>query len=300
MHSQEHPLITVLMPVYNAQNDLRGAIDSILNQSYPHFEFLIIDDGSSDESANIIRSYRDSRIRFLQNERNVKLVATLNRGIKEANGRYIARMDADDLSLSRRLELQVALLEEKNADICGSFFEVISEGGAFIRSISAPLAPDTVVACLANTVPFAHGSAMLRRSFLLEHDLRYTPGIDAEDFDLWIRMFEAGAKFVNCPQSLYQYREYAVSLSKIRRKGYADASMQFRRRFVAQNRVQCEQALKNLLPQKNVLEYRDQLNMVCLAFRIWRAGGKLTPFLKALFGVPPKAMAHSLYRLWYA
>lgn len=288
------------MPVYNAQNDLRGAIDSILNQTYPHFEFLIIDDGSRDESANIIRTYTDPRIRFLQNEKNIKLVSTLNRGIEEAKGRYLARMDADDVSLPCRLQEQVALIEESDADICGSFFEVISEQGLFIRTISAPITPDEVIACLANTVPFAHGSAMIRRSFLLDQGLRYTPGIDAEDYDLWIRMFEAGAKFVNCSQSLYQYREYAVSLSKIRRKGYADASMQFRRRFVARNRVQCEQALENLLHRKNMLEYRNQLNMVCLAFRIWQAGGKLNPFLRALFGVPPKAMAHSIYRLWYA
>ena len=115
------PLVTVLMPVFNAEKYLRLAIDSVLNQSYSYFEFLIIDDGSTDQSAQIIRSYSDPRIRFLQNECNLGLVTTLNRGIESSQGQYLARMDADDISYPQRLEKQVALLNINRADICGSF-----------------------------------------------------------------------------------------------------------------------------------------------------------------------------------
>ena len=96
------PVVTVLMPVYNGAAYLREAMDSILHQTYHDFEFLIINDGSTDESENIIHSYQDSRIRYLKNETNIRLIATLNKGLKEASGKYIVRMDADDISVSSR------------------------------------------------------------------------------------------------------------------------------------------------------------------------------------------------------
>src|SRR5690242_1454586 len=99
-------LLTVLMPVYNAERFLREAIDSILAQSLQQFEFLIIDDGSTDSSVDIIRSYTDSRIRFIQNERNLGISATLNKGIELSKTELIARMDADDISYPTRLEKQ--------------------------------------------------------------------------------------------------------------------------------------------------------------------------------------------------
>lgn len=100
------PVITVLMPVYNAEAYLREAIESILNQTFQDFEFLIIDDGSTDGSAAIVRSYTDPRIRFVQNEKNLGLTATLNRGTALASCELIARMDADDISYPERLEKQ--------------------------------------------------------------------------------------------------------------------------------------------------------------------------------------------------
>jgi glycosyltransferase involved in cell wall biosynthesis len=294
-------LVTVLMPVFNGGADLRLAIDSILNQSYSHFEFLIIDDGSTDESAQLIASYTDDRIRFLQNPQNMGLVVTLNRGIDEARGTYIARMDADDVSLPSRLATQVALLEqgppEGPGDIGGSYFEVISEIGALIRTLSSPLTTEGVIACLANTVPFAHGSVMLRTAFLNEHQLRYRHEADAEDFDLWVRIFEAGGKFVNSKQVLYQYRDYGSSLSKTKAKEMEQWAKKLRRQFVARNLKVCQDALKTLLPSQSSLEYRDQLNLICLAFRVGSISGKWSPYLRALVQASPKAIAHSTYRL---
>ena len=102
----KQPKITVLMPVYNAGKYLREAIDSILNQSFSDFEFLIINDGSTDNSKNIIESYNDQRIKFIENDKNSGVIFSLNRGLDLAKGGYIARMDADDISLRDRLKIQ--------------------------------------------------------------------------------------------------------------------------------------------------------------------------------------------------
>ena len=106
-------LVTVLMPVYNGTRYLREAIDSILKQTFEDFEFLIIDDASTDESANVILSYSDKRIRFVQNESNVGQVRCQNIGLDLARGKYIARLDQDDSSLATRLHRQVDLMESE-------------------------------------------------------------------------------------------------------------------------------------------------------------------------------------------
>jgi len=106
------PSLTVLMPVYNGGEFLRGAVESILGQTYSNFEFLIVDDGSTDESLEICRGFRDPRIRLEENGRNLGLIATLNRGLDLAEGDYIARMDSDDVSFPARLARQVQFMED--------------------------------------------------------------------------------------------------------------------------------------------------------------------------------------------
>ena len=108
--------ITVLMPVYNASLFLREAIESILNQTYKNFEFIIINDGSTDSSLQIIESFKDPRIKLVNNERNLGIIKTRNKGLQLAKGKYIANMDADDISLPTRLEKQFTFLE-KNPDV---------------------------------------------------------------------------------------------------------------------------------------------------------------------------------------
>ena len=105
------PALTVLMPVYNTEKYLKEAVDSILQQSFPDFEFLIIDDSSTDSSAEIIAAYRDPRIRVLKNEKNMGMSATLNKGIEMCRTELIARMDADDISYPERLEKQFRFFE---------------------------------------------------------------------------------------------------------------------------------------------------------------------------------------------
>ena len=126
--SKTDPKVTVLMPVYNGEKYLNQAIDSILTQTFSDFEFLIIEDGSTDQSAEIIKSYSDSRIKLVCNDKNLKLAATLDKGLELSRGEYVARMDCDDISLRERLERQVEYLNSNN-DIClvGSGFKLISD-----------------------------------------------------------------------------------------------------------------------------------------------------------------------------
>ena len=121
------PKITVLMPVYNGEKYLRESVDSILNQTFTDFELLIINDGSTDSSMEILNSYSDSRIRIVTNEVNLRLIKTLNKGIDLATGEYIARMDCDDIADPKRLEIQLQYMEKHpDVAVCGTGVKAVS------------------------------------------------------------------------------------------------------------------------------------------------------------------------------
>jgi len=126
----KNPEVTVLMSVYNGEKYLREAIDSILNQTFTDFEFLIVNDGSTDRTAEILRSYDDPRIIIINNEKNIGLTKSLNIGLRMAKGEYIARMDADDVSMPERLQKQIELLnQKKNTGLVGTYYTIINEKG---------------------------------------------------------------------------------------------------------------------------------------------------------------------------
>jgi len=178
------PLVTVLMPVYNAEPFLAEAIESILNQTFTDFEFLIINDGSTDNSLSIIESYNDKRIKLVNNETNIKLIATLNKGIEMAHGKYIARMDADDISRPERIEKQVKFMEEHpEVGLCGTFIHVFGTKNYDIRFGSWH---EKIKFRLFFDTHFPHPTALIRTSVLKEHHLRFDPAyLHAEDFALW-------------------------------------------------------------------------------------------------------------------
>ena len=130
-----NPKVTVLMPVYNGEKYLKEAITSILLQTFDDFEFLIINDGSSDASVDIIQSFRDPRIRLVHNDTNIGLIATLNKGLKLAHGKYVARMDQDDISLPRRLEKQTYFMDNNpDVGVCGTWIKLFM-GLDYIKNI---------------------------------------------------------------------------------------------------------------------------------------------------------------------
>jgi glycosyltransferase involved in cell wall biosynthesis len=204
--------VTVLMPVYNGEKYLRAAIDSILTQTFRDFEFLIIDDGSQDNSEDIVRSYKDNRIALAKNEKNMGLEATLNRGILLANGEYIARMDCDDVSLPHRLEKQVAFMDSHpEVAVCGAQATVFGRRSGLFDN---PLEHEAIRCRLLFESVLAHPTVMLRRVFLVDNHLFYDDSKKyktAEDYELWVRVSQIG-RLANVDDILLQRRVHHSSI----------------------------------------------------------------------------------------
>ncbi len=209
-----NPLVTVLMPVYNGEKYLREAIESILKQTFTDFEFLIINDGSTDSSKEIILNYDDKRIRYVENEKNIKLIDTLNKGISLARGMYIARMDCDDISLPKRLEKQVKFMEQNpEIGICGTWVKTFGEN---IKSTvwKYPIDYNAIKSNLLFNSLLAHPSVMFRLSVINDNKLRYNSEFKhAEDYALWVEAISY-TKIVNIPKCLLDYRIHNEQVTK--------------------------------------------------------------------------------------
>jgi len=212
----ENSLVTVLMPVYNAEKYLKEAIDSILNQTYTNIEFLIINDGSTDGSEDIIYSYKDSRIRFVKNPQNMGLIATLNKGLDLANGKYIARMDADDVSMPTRLKTQVNYMEA-NSDVavCGSKIITMDDDGNELKHAPYMVTdPDRMKHFLTVDDCIVHPSVMMRTN-MVQNKFYYDPKyLHSEDYDFFLRISERH-KVANLEEKLLKYR---LSVGGVSRK----------------------------------------------------------------------------------
>jgi hypothetical protein len=201
----ETPRVTVLMPVYNGEEFLREAVESILGQTFPDFELLVINDGSTDGSAEILRNMSDPRMRLVHNERNMGLIATLNRGFELAQGEYLARMDCDDVSRPERLARQVDYLDRNRAiGLCGAWFRKFGPGGD--KVVRWETEPEGVRASMLFASSVAHPTVMLRREAFVSRQLRYDPEFPhAEDYDLWARAMSF-MDMANLPEVLLDYR----------------------------------------------------------------------------------------------
>lgn len=201
------------MSVYNGQEYLAEAIDSILAQTFKDFEFLIIDDGSSDDSPDILDAYaqKDKRIKIIR-QTNKGLVAALNKGLGLSRGTYIARMDADDVSLPGRLQKQIALAKSSGAALVGSGFYYIDTHGRKISSQSVWEEDPELKRALYAGNPFAHGSTLfLKDAVVKAGGYRGNVG-PAEDYDLWLRLAPSHV-FAACPEILYKWRVNPRGLS---------------------------------------------------------------------------------------
>lgn len=198
--------VSVVMPVYNGEKYLKEAIDSILNQTYTDFEFIIINDGSEDKTKDIIFSYSDHRIVYLENEVNQGIVVTLNRGIDASKGKYIARFDADDIAVSTRLEKQVSYMDS-HEEVCilGTGMKIFGENVmAQTRVFSNN--PNKLKAELLFSSCVAHPTVMIRKKILDENRFRYDVDFaGAEDYHLWWRIAGVG-KIAMIIEPLHYYR----------------------------------------------------------------------------------------------
>ena len=211
------PLVSVIMPVYNGEQYLVQAIKSILEQSYKNFEFIIIDDGSKDSSGEIMAEFErfDSRICVIRFPHNQGLISALNHGIEISQGKYIARMDADDVSLSGRLSKQVDYMESHpEIGLLGCGMRYMQEDGT-LQNIPLVIQSDLLIRWyILFENPFFHSTVMLRRSIMEKFVLRYNPSaLHAEDYELWSRML-LHTKGENLAEVLLYYRLHPASISK--------------------------------------------------------------------------------------
>jgi hypothetical protein len=179
--------VTVVMPVYNGERFVGDAIESMLSQSWTDFQLLIIDDGSTDDTPALIESYRDPRVRTVRHAENAGLAASLNEGLERASGRYIARMDADDISLPDRLTRQIEFMNaHPDVGACGTWVEVMGEG--IRQRWEYPATHDGIHARLLFDCSMAHPTVMFRRGHLRKARLSYDSSYPcAQDYDLWCR-----------------------------------------------------------------------------------------------------------------
>ena len=199
------PVVSILMPVYKTAPYLREAMDSMLSQTFSDFELIVLDDCSPDNAEEILDSYTDPRIVRYKGEKNAGLSNVLNVGIGMARGKYIARMDSDDLSMPERLQIQVDYLEA-HPDI-----DLVSVGmrlfGAKDEVWLREQDPEKVKIIALFHSPILHASSMWRRDSFEKHGLRFRQEmVPAEDYDLWTRALVKGLRLVNLRQVLYKYR----------------------------------------------------------------------------------------------
>jgi glycosyltransferase involved in cell wall biosynthesis len=211
-------VVSVVLPCFDAERLLPAALDSILGQTYRDLEVITLDDGSRDGTREILRAYegRDRRVRVLVNETNLGLIRTLNRGIVEARGAFIARMDADDVAAPQRVERQMQLLERRpDVAVVGTGGDLIDEGGRILGPAVLRCREPMGARFLALfATPIAHASMLARTDVLKRYPYRLADEcLHAEDYDLFARMLADGVGFCNLDEPLHQSRIRPGSVS---------------------------------------------------------------------------------------
>lgn len=199
------PIVSILMPVYRTASYLCEAVDSVLSQTFTNFELIVLDDCSPDNADEIVDTYDDPRIVRYNGEKNVGLSNVLNVGLDMARGKYIARMDSDDISLPNRLQVQVDYLERHpEIDLVSVGMQLFGTNeDVWIREQD----PEKVKINALFHSPVLHASSMWRKDSFEKHGLRFRQDmVPAEDYDLWTRALLKGLRLINLPEVLYKYR----------------------------------------------------------------------------------------------
>lgn len=211
-----NPLVSILLPAYNCEKYIRKTIDSLLNQTYTNFELLLINDGSTDGTSAIIDGYTDIRIQHIHNNGNKGLIYTLNRGLELAKGKYIARIDADDVCLPTRLEKQVDWLEKNSTTA------IVATQIIFINELDEPTGnwPLDMQCITATKIKkamlwqscIAHPSVLMRSEIIKQYHYS-TKQKHSEDYDLWLQVLSDGNVIEKVPEQLLKYRVHTASVT---------------------------------------------------------------------------------------
>lgn len=238
------------MPVYNGEKFLRDAVESILNQTFSDFELIVINDGSSDSSANIITSYTDPRIVFINNDSNMGLPYVRNQGVDASRGEYIAWLDCDDTSMPDRLEKQVRLLDDDpQIGVCGAWVKIIGAGSEQITQ--HPTDPEYIRASLLFYNCLANSTVMMRAVCTREIGVRFDLSHQlSQDYGLWVRI-PTEWKIINLPEVLTIYRLHSNQVTETYKQSQIDITW----------KIQKEQLLKlGIIPSKDEREIHLSLS----------------------------------------
>lgn len=232
------PLVSIILPAYNCEKYISEAVTSILTQVYDNFELIVINDGSSDRTAEILGTITDQRLRVINNPGNQGLIYSLNKGIAESKGEYIARMDADDIATNDRIEKQVHwLLHHPDTSAVGCFIRRIDESGAELPDWKLDRQTYTSTS-IKEAMPkencLAHPTVMVRAA-VLRHFGYNAKQKNIEDYDLWLRMLADDLVIEKIPQPLLYYRDHGSSVTNtyLKNKNPFFKNYQCKRRFLA-------------------------------------------------------------------
>lgn len=221
------PLVSIIFPVFNSAKFLKISLQSLLNQTYKNFELIAINDGSTDESKKILTSVSDQRIRYIEHSHNLGLVTTLNEGLRVARGKYIARMDPDDISVNNRIEKQVQYLEKNSKiDILGSW---IQNFGLYNYIWKVHKTHDYITTKLLFETSIPHPSVMFRRESIIKTAITFEEKYHgAEDFMFWSKLAQCGLKFANIQENLLKYRTHPNQVGETKKDKQQLSSLEVR------------------------------------------------------------------------
>lgn len=254
------PLITVVIPVFNAEAFISDAINSVLNQTFENFELLLMDDGSTDNSRKIINSYNDNRMSYFACKHD--FIETHRRGYEMARGKYIAQLDHDDIMMPERLRLQFEFMES-NPQIaaCGGYMQRF---GKYQNRVFMPLEHEEIVLSMITYMPVCNSTGFFRKEFLLQHGIKHQRGYSyAADFKFWVDIARKG-KLKNIPEILTKYRTYDAQTSLAHRPASKKASYIIQQEMIEHllSGIETENAIGNavhsrLLPSLRKLKERN-------------------------------------------
>lgn len=294
------PLVTVLMPTYNAGAYIREAIDSILNQTFTDFEFLIINDGSKDNTLSVIKSYKDPRI-VLVDQENKGLITSLNEGIAIAKGKLIARMDSDDIALPDRLQLQVDFLKDNPEYVMvgGDGTLVDKDGNYLMPHIPPGHTHEEIKAVVDLECPFIHPSVTFRKAAAIQAGLYPKNALTFEDHLFWKKIMGVG-KVCNLHTKIHIMRFNPESVT-IDEKWRGKRFMEIRKRSIINGYVTEEDAreLKQIVSSQNFSHYKQASYYSMIAKKyLWNnpdAGQARTNLKKAIHYFPKNPNSYALY-----
>jgi glycosyltransferase involved in cell wall biosynthesis len=226
------PLVSVIMPAFNAEKYIGQAIESVLGQTYKNLELIIFDDGSTDQTRKVIERYLDPRIVAMLSDQNHGVVYARNAMIDLAKGKYIALMDADDIADPGRLEKQVQALESDECDLCGSAHWVLDEVTARLKKSKDKFTDADLRSLLAVYCTLCNSTVMARADMFRRFKYDTAILMTSEDYFLWAQMAAAGYRFKNLKERLVTYRQYPAQASAVHSENLQRSTIEVQKRYL--------------------------------------------------------------------